>query len=67
MPRGRFTIDEVLRQVLADSDSEEEDMQLSSEAETDVSSYGESPRHSPQSAHGRADASPQRGRGGSIL
>ena len=65
--RCQFTVGEVLRQVLANSDSEEEDMQLSSEAETDVSSDGESARHSPQSAHGIADASPQRGRGGSIL
>ena len=67
MPRGRFTVDEALRQVLADSDSEEEDMQLSNEAETDDSSDGESVRHSPQSAHGKADASPHRGRGRSIL
>lgn len=48
MPRGWFTVDKVLRQVQADSDSVEEDMQLFSEAETDISSDGESARHSPQ-------------------
>lgn len=65
--RGCFTIDEVVRQVLVDSDSEEEDMLLSSEAETDVVSDDNLPRQSPQSAHGIMDASPQRCWDGSIL
>ena len=63
MPRGRFTVNEVLRHVLIDSDPKEEDVQLSSEAGTEVSSDGKSARHSPQSAHRSVDASPQRGRG----
>lgn len=65
MLRCQFTVDGALCQVLPDSDSEEEDMQLSSEAEADVSTDGESVHHSPQSAHGFADALPQYGQDGS--
>lgn len=61
MPRGRFTIDEVLHQVLADSNSKEEDMQCSSKAQTDITVLVTASPHalSPQSAHGIAGASLQ--------